>query len=98
MVSMAMAVFPVWRSPMISSRCPRPMGIMASMALRPVCSGSRTGRRSTTPGAHGDDRPHLAHGHAAVEALDLLPNDLADFVGLDLWHCLGSGRSKRVDS
>ena len=36
---------------MISSRWPRPMGIMASMALMPVCSGSRTGWRSTTPGA-----------------------------------------------
>src|SRR6266850_1067131 len=51
MVSMATAVFPVWRSPMISSRWPRPMGIMASMALIPVCSGSFTGRRFTTPGA-----------------------------------------------
>jgi hypothetical protein len=50
-VSMPMAVLPVWRSPMISSRCPRPMGIMASMALRPVWSGSFTERRSTTPGA-----------------------------------------------
>ena len=51
MVSRATAVLPVWRSPMISSRWPRPMGIMASMALSPVCSGSFTGRRSTTPGA-----------------------------------------------
>ena len=39
MVSSAMAVLPVWRSPMISSRWPRPIGIMASMALMPVCSG-----------------------------------------------------------
>jgi hypothetical protein len=45
-----MAVLPVWRSPMISSRWPRPIGIMASMALMPVCSGSFTGWRSTTPG------------------------------------------------
>ncbi len=50
-VSSAMAVLPVWRSPMISSRWPRPMGIIESMALRPVCSGSFTGCRSTTPGA-----------------------------------------------
>ena len=50
-VSRATAVLPVWRSPMISSRWPRPMGTMPSMALRPVCSGSRTGWRSTTPGA-----------------------------------------------
>ena len=51
MVSMAMAVLPVWRSPMISSRWPRPIGIMASMALMPVCRGSTTGARPTTPGA-----------------------------------------------
>ena len=51
MASMATAVLPVWRSPMISSRWPRPTGIIASMALRPVCSGSRTDWRSTTPGA-----------------------------------------------
>ena len=50
-VSTAIAVLPVWRSPMISSRWPRPIGIMASMALMPVCSGSLTGWRSTTPGA-----------------------------------------------
>ncbi len=50
-VSTATAVLPVWRSPMINSRCPRPIGTMPSMALRPVCSGSLTGERSTTPGA-----------------------------------------------
>ncbi len=42
---------PVERSPMISSRWPRPIGIIESIALRPVCSGSFTGWRSTTPGA-----------------------------------------------
>ena len=46
-----MAVLPVWRSPMISSRCPRPIGIIESMALMPVCSGSFTGWRSITLGA-----------------------------------------------
>jgi hypothetical protein len=51
MASTATAVFPVCRSPMISSRCPRPIGTIASMAFNPVCSGSRTGCRSTTPGA-----------------------------------------------
>ncbi len=35
MVSTATAVLPVCRSPMISSRWPRPMGTIASMALRP---------------------------------------------------------------
>ena len=43
MVSTAMAVLPVWRSPMISSRWPRPIGIRASMTLMPVCKGSVTG-------------------------------------------------------
>ena len=48
---MAMAVLPVLRSPMISSRWPRPIGVMASMALMPVCIGSSTGWRSAMPGA-----------------------------------------------
>src|SRR3954447_8305529 len=50
-VSIAIAVLPVWRSPMISSRWPRPIGIIESTALRPVCIGSSTGWRWTTPGA-----------------------------------------------
>jgi hypothetical protein len=50
-VSIAMAVLPVWRSPMISSRWPRPIGIMASMALMPVCIGSCTDLRAMMPGA-----------------------------------------------
>ena len=50
-VSMQMAVLPVRRSPMINSRWPRPMGVMASMALMPVCSGTLTGWRPATPGA-----------------------------------------------
>src|ERR1700691_5834537 len=51
MVSTATVVLPVLRSPMISSRWPRPMGVMASMALMPVCMGSLTGWRPTMPGA-----------------------------------------------
>ena len=39
-VSIAIAVLPVWRSPMISSRWPRPIGIIPSIAFRPVCTGS----------------------------------------------------------
>src|SRR5262245_9744637 len=46
--SIATAVLPVWRSPMMSSRCPRPIGVIASIAVIPVCSGSFTGWRSTT--------------------------------------------------
>src|SRR5660398_222630 len=42
-VSIARAVLPVWRSPMISSRWPRPIGIRASMALMPVWTGVSTG-------------------------------------------------------
>ena len=43
---------------MISSRWPRPIGTIASIAFSPVCSGSFTDWRSTTPGARrsiGDD-------------------------------------------
>src|SRR3954447_6869803 len=50
-VSIAIAVLPVWRSPMMSSRWPRPIGIIESTALSPVCIGSSTGWRWTTPGA-----------------------------------------------
>ena len=50
-VSIAIAVLPVWRSPMISSRWPRPIGIIASIAFSPVCIGCLTGWRWTTPGA-----------------------------------------------
>ena len=51
MVSMMTAVLPVWRSPMISSRWPRPIGISASIALMPVCIGSCTDLRGMMPGA-----------------------------------------------
>ena len=50
-VSTPIAVLPVPRSPMISSRWPRPIGIIESIALSPVCSGSSTGWRWITPGA-----------------------------------------------
>jgi len=36
---------------MISSRWPRPIGTMASMALSPVCTGCDTDLRVMTPGA-----------------------------------------------
>jgi len=42
-VSMAIAVLPVLRSPMISSRWPRPIGIIESIAFNPVSMGSFTG-------------------------------------------------------
>src|SRR5215203_4406891 len=49
MVSRIIAVLPTCRSPMMSSRWPRPIGIIESMALIPVWSGSFTPCRSTTP-------------------------------------------------
>ncbi|GBC88592.1 hypothetical protein HRbin13_00716 [bacterium HR13] len=51
MVSMHMVVLPVDLSPMISSRCPLPIGIIASMAFIPVWRGSCTDFLFTTPGA-----------------------------------------------
>ena len=51
MVSIATAVFPDCRSPMMSSRWPRPTGTIESMALRPVCTGCDTLLRAITPGA-----------------------------------------------
>ena len=50
-VSIRIAVLPVVRSPMISSRWPRPTFVIESIALIPVCSGSFTGWRWITPGA-----------------------------------------------
>ena len=50
-VSRQTALLPVFWSPMISSRWPRPMLVMASIALMPVSSGSFTGWRCTTVGA-----------------------------------------------
>ena len=49
--SIATVVLPVARSPMINSRCPRPIGIIASIAMMPVCTGWVTGRRLMIPGA-----------------------------------------------
>src|SRR5215208_6167838 len=50
-VSRQIELLPVWRSPMISSRWPRPTLVIASIALMPVAIGSFTGWRCTTPGA-----------------------------------------------
>src|SRR5436309_731024 len=50
-VSTRIAVLPVERSPMISSRWPRPTFVIESIALMPVMSGSFTGWRAITPGA-----------------------------------------------
>ncbi len=60
MVSSATAVLPVWRSPMINSRWPRPIGIRASIALRPVAIGSLTDLRGMMPGALTSTRIRLS--------------------------------------
>ena len=49
--STATAVLPVWRSPMMSSRWPRPTGTIESIAFKPVCTGCDTDLRQITPGA-----------------------------------------------
>ena len=68
MVSIAMAVLPVCRSPRINSRWPRPMGMSASMTLRPVWSGTVTGARSMM-GAAG-----RSMGRRSLEATGPLPS------------------------
>jgi hypothetical protein len=50
-VSTATAVLPVCRSPIMSSRWPRPIGTIASMDFNPVCTGCDTDLRQITPGA-----------------------------------------------
>ncbi len=50
-VSTPIVVLPVERSPMINSRWPRPMGIIASTAMMPVCTGWLTDLRLMMPGA-----------------------------------------------
>src|SRR5581483_66202 len=67
-VSTPMVVLPVLRSPMISSRWPRPIGVIASIALMPVCSGSCTGLRPTMPGACTSRR------RTSVDAMGPLPS------------------------
>src|SRR6476469_4378940 len=49
--STATADLPVWRSPMISSRWPRPIGTIESIDFRPVAIGWLTDWRAITPGA-----------------------------------------------
>ena len=93
-VSTISEVLPVWRSPMMSSRWPRPIGIMESMALMPVCSGSLTPWRSTTPGSLELDRAGLVglDGALVVERAAERVDDAADH-GLadgDLEHAAGA--------
>lgn len=50
-VSMAIAVFPVYLSPMINSLCPLPMGTKQSTDFNPVYIGSVTDYLGIIPGA-----------------------------------------------
>src|ERR687888_640511 len=91
--SIATEVLPVWRSPMMSSRWPRPIGIIPSIDLSPVWTGVFTGWRSTTLQAvnasdavgdrqHGPDLREI--GALGLQALDPLAEDARDLVRLDL--------------
>lgn len=51
MASIAIAVFPVYLSPMINSLCPLPMGTKQSTAFNPVYMGSETDYLGIIPGA-----------------------------------------------
>src|ERR1700761_5757084 len=86
-VSSAIAVLPVWRSPMINSRWPRPIGVSASIALRPVAIGSPAGLRGGSLGAvAGRPRPVPRHPAGAV----LQP---AHFPGLDVVEAVDAGNA-----
>ncbi len=79
-VSIATVVLPVLRSPMISSRWPRPTGVIASIALMPVWSGSCTGLRPTMPGACTSRRRSdvARDGALAVDRLSERVDDASD--------------------
>jgi len=71
MVSIATVVLPVLRSPTINCRWPRPSGIIASITVMPVSSGSVTRSRSTMPGAGrsiGSNRSALISGPPSIGA------------------------------
>src|SRR5688572_8428217 len=70
-VSIATAVLPVWRSPMISSRWPRPIGTSASSAFRPVWTGSWTDLRGMMPGALTSTRRRSAASIGPLPSIGL---------------------------
>src|SRR2546427_765826 len=88
-VSSRTVVLPVKRSPMISSRWPRPIGIIVSMALIPVCTGLSTRCRVMThidlagPVAVGDDAARAGRHGGGMEALGALFASLEIFFGAD---------------
>jgi hypothetical protein len=62
---------------MISCRWPRPIGVSASIALRPVCSGSLTLWRITTLGARSSSARRLV-GLDLAEAVERLAERVDD--------------------
>ena len=97
-VSIATAVLPVWRSPMISSRWPRPIGTIESIDLRPVCTGWLTDWRAITPGAtFSMTSSHLGVDRAlAVDRLAERVDDAADQLGADRHFEDAAGALDRV--
>src|SRR4030095_2137066 len=88
-VSIAIAVLPVWRSPMISSRWPRPIGIIPSIAISPVWTGSATGWvRQAAEQRGADGAPQQLAGALDGVALDdlfpLAEEHRADVVLLEI--------------
>ena len=70
---------------MISSRWPRPIGTIASIAFRPVCTGCDTDLRAITPGAtFSIDVGHLGVDRAlAVDRLAERIDHAAEQLGAD---------------
>ena len=96
--SIATAVLPVCRSPMISSRWPRPIGTIASIALSPVCSGSLTGVPIDDAGRDALDRRRLLGDDRAL-AVDRLAervHDAADQLVADRHRDDAAGPLDRV--
>ena len=73
MVSKPIDVLPVWRSPTINSLWPRPIGIIESIAITPVCKGSNTDCLSIIPGA-GDSITHEYWASTRLEAKLYIPS------------------------
>ena len=73
-VSIAIAVLPVERSPMISSRCPRPIGMSASIARIDDASEHHFADRD---GGYAARAPHLV---AFLDILVRAHDDHADVI------------------
>jgi len=77
-VSMAMAVFPVWRSPDDQLTLALPIGIIASMALMPVCNAWFTGWRKMNARRFPFQRHRESFAFNATLAVEWLPDRIDD--------------------